>query len=89
MNGELFDGTDGKKQELLAELQLVKQKHVRVQQRLDFIRQMTNRYILVGQESIPTALLDEILNVNNPEQARHIVQQLQSEGMIQAEITEF
>jgi hypothetical protein len=74
---------DGRKQELLGELQLVKRTHVRLQQRLDFIRQMTDRCLLTGQESIPTALLDAMLNANSSEQARRIVQQLQTgEGTV-------
>ena len=81
-NKGMWKTVDGKKRELLAELQLVKQTHVLLQQRLDFIRQMTDRCLLTGQESIPTALLDAMLNVNSPEQARHIVQQLQAEGKL-------
>lgn len=73
-----FKSVDGRKQELLAELQLVKRTHVRLQQRLDFIRQMTDRCLLTGQESIPTALLDSMLNANGSEQARRIVQQLET-----------
>ncbi|XP_046450111.1 kinesin-like protein KIF28P isoform X5 [Daphnia pulex] len=73
-----FKSVDGRKQELLAELQLVKRTHVRLQQRLDFIRQMTDRCLLTGQESIPTALLDAMLNANGSEQARRIVQQLET-----------
>ena len=38
--------------------------------------------MLIGQETIPTALLDAMLNVNTPEQAKRIVQQLQLEGFV-------
>lgn len=73
----VFETVHGRKQELISELQLLKHKHIRLEQRLDFIRQMTERCLLVGQDSIPTTLLDAMLNVNNSEEARDIVQQLQ------------
>ena len=79
----VFKTVDGGKQELLAELQLVKRTHLKLQERLDFIRQMTDRCLLTGQESIQTTMLDAMLNANSSEQAQHIVQQLQiGEGMI-------
>ena len=80
MNKSGFNSIGGKKQELLAELQLVKQTHLRIQQRLDFIRQVIDRCLLVGQETVPTTLLDAMLNVNSLEDARQIIQQLQAEG---------
>ena len=74
--------TEGVKEEIIAELHLLKQTNVRLQQRLDFIRQLVDRCMLIGQETIPTALLDAMLNVNTPEQAKRIVQQLQLEGFV-------
>jgi len=71
---------NGMKPELIAELHLMKDNQVRLQQRLDFIRQLVDRCMLIGQEGIPTGLLDAMLNVNSPEQAKRIVQQLQLEG---------
>lgn len=68
--------------ELMADMQLVKQNNTRLQQKLNFIRQVTDKCVLIGQENVPTALLDTILNINTQEQARHIVQQLQVEGEI-------
>ena len=68
------------KAELMAELQLIKQTHMRLQQRLDFIRQLVDRCMAIGYESIPTALLDAMLEVRTREQARRVVQQLQIEG---------
>lgn len=69
---------DGGKQELLTELQLLKQTHIRLQQRLDSVRQITDQCLLAGKESIPTALLDALLD--NPEQALQFFEQRPTEG---------
>lgn len=74
----VFETVHGRKQELISELQLLKHKQIRLEQRLDFVRQMTEHCLLIGQQSIPTTLLDAMLNVNNSEEARDIVQQLQA-----------
>ncbi|XP_057378672.1 kinesin-like protein KIF1A [Daphnia carinata] len=76
--GGVFETVHGRKQELISELQLLKHKQIRLEQRLDFVRQMTEHCLLIGQQSIPTTLLDAMLNVNNSEEARDIVQQLQA-----------
>ncbi len=72
---------NGQKQELLAELQLLKETHIRLQQRLDFLRHLVDRCAANGQESIPLGLIDAALNVNSQEQARRLIQQLQAEGI--------
>lgn len=77
---------NGQKQELLAELQYLKESHVRLQQRLAFIRQLVDSYITIGKESFPTALLDAALNVNSSDQAKRIVQQLSFEGTVHSQL---
>lgn len=79
-------GNTYQKTELMTELQLIKQTHIRLQQRLDFIRQLVDRCMAVGHESIPTALLDAMLEVSTREQALRIVQQLQIEGKFHKDI---
>lgn len=55
-----------REEEATSDYQLIRQDHRRLRDRLDDIRQLTDRCLYVGQESIPTALLDAMLNVNSP-----------------------
>lgn len=51
-------------EEISSDYHLVREDHKRLKERLDGIRELTDRCLYVGQETIPTALLDAMLNAN-------------------------
>ena len=53
-----------REEDLSSHYHLVREDHRRLKERLDGIRELTDRCLYVGQETIPTALLDAMLNAN-------------------------